>query len=162
MQFILEVPGAQFVAVYEPIYNVELPCYYSISFDYRLLSEAAADLLKHKIEACLRGAPDRNGYGLISASSQRRPLVIPLPGHWNEVEAALADADMCGLRRDHLLRGTPVKLNCRVYEYRSPEGGGHGLSLESVQVDGQVMRKRFEVLIEEARSLDDGPDCEAA
>lgn len=154
MQFILEVPSAQFVSVYEPIYNAELPCYYTLSFDYRLLPPEAADLLKHKIAASLRGEPDRSGYGLIAASSQRRPLVIPLPDHWEAVQAVLADADMCGLKRDLLLRDTPVKINCRIYEYRSPDGGGHGLALRSVQVDGSAMLKRFDLLIEEARALD--------
>lgn len=155
MQFILEVPSAQFVSVYEPIYNAELPCYYTLSFDYHLLPPEAADLLKHKIAASLRGDPERQGYGLIAASSQRRPLVIPLPGYWNAVQTVLADADMCGLKRDLLLRDTPVKINCRIYEYRSPDGGGHGLALASVQVNGAAMRKRFDVLIEEARALDD-------
>jgi hypothetical protein len=161
MQFILEVPSAQFVSVYEPIYARDFPCYYSVSFPHTLLPDDARKLLKPKITNSLTGDTSRQGYGLIAATSQRQPLVIPLPGQWNAVQSALADADMCHLKRDLLLRGTPMKLNCYVYEYTSTEGSGHSLSLHSAQINGEAMQKRFEALIAEARSLQEPADCDS-
>lgn len=161
MQFILEVPSAQFVSIYEPIAAPEffdgtkLPSYYSLSFDHHLLPARAAELLKHKVLLSLSGDPKREGFGLIRASSRRRPLVIPLPEHWHDVEAVLADADMCHIKRDLLLRDTPLKVNCRIYEYSNLHARGHALSLEAVQVNGQAMRLRFDQLIEEARAFCD-------
>lgn len=155
MQFILEVPSAQFVSIYEPIYSQDFPCYYSVSFDHRLLPEKAQELLRPEIANSLSKPLALPSHGLLRASSQRRPLAIPLRGHWDAVQRVLMDADMCNLKRDLLLRDTPVKLNCRIYEYRSSHGSGHSIALESVQVDGSAMRQRFNLLIEEARALND-------